>query len=159
MIAMVGRRVGVLHLVSGGSRQRPMADAARDLYDGLWFRSARALAEQGGGPWFILSARHGVLHPEERVQPYADRLEGRSAAAMRAWTGLVTARMEQLLPEADRIVLLCDREPPPELVRWLQVRCPEVEIPLAGLTIAAQVLHMTRALDRAADPRLAVGAA
>ena len=75
MVAMEGRRVGVLHLVSGGVRQQPRPEAARDLYDGLWFRSARARAERAGDAWFILSARHGLLDPDARVQPYADRLE------------------------------------------------------------------------------------
>ncbi|SFH81968.1 DUF6884 domain-containing protein [Albimonas pacifica] len=143
-----GRRVDVLHLVSGGARQQPRAEAARDLYDGLWFRSARARAERAGDAWFILSARHGLLEPEARVQPYADRLDGRSAAALRAWVTLTTERMERMLPEAGRVVVLCDRDPPPELLRWLRVRYPEVETPLAGLNIAAQVLHMARDADR-----------
>jgi len=159
MTAMEGRRIGVLHLVSGGPRQQPRPEAARDLYDGLWFRSARARAERAGDAWFILSARHGLLDPEARVQPYADRLEGRSAAAMRAWVTLTTERMERMLPEAGRVVLLCDREPPPELLRWLRVRYPEVETPLAGLNTAAQVLHMARDADRSAPvapPRCAV---
>jgi len=150
MTTMEGRRVDVLHLVSGGVRQQPRPEAARDLYDGLWFRSARARAERAGDAWFILSARYGLLDPDARVQPYADRLDGRSAAATRAWVALATERMERMLPEAGRVVVLADRDPPPELLRWLRVRYPEVETPLAGLNIAAQVLHMARDADRGA---------
>ncbi|WP_339948795.1 DUF6884 domain-containing protein [uncultured Albimonas sp.] len=148
MITMEGRRVDVLYLISGGARQQPRPEPAAELYDGLWFRSARGRAERDGDAWFILSARHGLLHPETRVQPYADRLEGCSAVARRAWIALATERMERMLPEAGRVVALCDRGPPPELLRWLRVRYPEVETPLAGLNIAAQVLHMARDADR-----------
>ena len=157
MNAMSGRRVGVVHLVSGCARQQPRPEPARDLYDGLWFRSARAVAERDADAWFILSARHGLLRPDARVQPYADRLEGRSAAALRAWSALVAEKMDRMAPEAERVVVLCDRPPPPELLRALEMRYPEVERPLAGLEIAAQVLHMARAADRAAPRRRVAG--
>jgi predicted ThiF/HesA family dinucleotide-utilizing enzyme len=33
----------------------------------------RAWAKARGNPWFILSAKHGLLHPDTTVEPYNDR--------------------------------------------------------------------------------------
>ena len=44
--------------------------AARDLYRSARFRKARAYAERRGKPWFIVSAEHGLVAPEEWLAPY-----------------------------------------------------------------------------------------
>lgn len=45
---------------------------ARDLYCSDWFRKARAFVESQGAPWFILSAKHVLLCPDEVVEPAQD---------------------------------------------------------------------------------------
>ena len=42
---------------------------AKDLYTSDWFRKARAYVEHRGGPWFILSAEHGLVDPETVIGP------------------------------------------------------------------------------------------
>ena len=43
---------------------------AADLYTSpLWLRR-RAYAEAAGRPWFIFSAKHGLLRPEEDIDRY-----------------------------------------------------------------------------------------
>ena len=37
---------------------------AKDLYRSPWFRKARRYVEQSGAPWFILSDKHGLVHPD-----------------------------------------------------------------------------------------------
>ena len=44
--------------------------AAKDLYSSARFRKARAYAEKLGDPWFILSAEHGLVAPDEWLAPY-----------------------------------------------------------------------------------------
>ena len=44
--------------------------AARDLYDSPLFRQSRAYAVASGRPWFILSAEHGLVGPDEWLAPY-----------------------------------------------------------------------------------------
>lgn len=156
----------VIHLVAGGGLQGGWSVPARDLYEGIWFHGARAWAEMAGGPWFILSARHGLLTPEEIVAPYGDRLSGRSAAAMRAWVAQVIAQMETRLPEARRVVVLSERPLPDDLLGWLRGRYGRVETPLDGLDLRRQVLALTQGLPGPAagasasdGPRLVSGAA
>lgn len=44
--------------------------AAKDLYVSPLFLKERRYAESSGRPWFILSAEHGLVGPEEWLAPY-----------------------------------------------------------------------------------------
>lgn len=47
---------------------------ARDLYDESgYFRDMRDWAEAHDRPWYILSAKHGLVHPDHRLTPYDER--------------------------------------------------------------------------------------
>ncbi len=54
-----------LYLVSCVSMKRASPSPARDLYVSQWFLKARAHVEAAGWPWLILSAEHGVVHPDQ----------------------------------------------------------------------------------------------
>lgn len=44
---------------------------ARDLYDkSRYFRKMRDWAESRGDPWYILSAKHGLVHPSDQIEDY-----------------------------------------------------------------------------------------
>ncbi|MGZ5227486.1 MAG: DUF6884 domain-containing protein [Burkholderiales bacterium] len=53
-----------IFLVSCVSRKAGMPLPARALYTSDLFRKVRAFVERAGGPWFILSAEHGLVHPD-----------------------------------------------------------------------------------------------
>ncbi len=57
---------------------------AKDLYVSDYFAKMRAYAEASGRPWFILSAEHGLVSPEEWLEPYErylpDTARGQSPA-------------------------------------------------------------------------------
>lgn len=75
-------------LVGCGASKREFACAARDLYTGCLFTDRRAFAERSGQPWFILSAKHGVLRPDTIVAPYDHRLPAwscRTQIALHQW--------------------------------------------------------------------------
>src|SRR6266508_6085183 len=59
-----------LYLVSCVSEKRSAPSAARDLYVSSLFRKARAFVEAQHAPWFILSAEHGLVHPDTVIAPY-----------------------------------------------------------------------------------------
>jgi len=55
-----------------GKRDEPAP--AADLYDkSAYFRDMRAWARARGDPWYILSAKHGLLAPERETRPYDNR--------------------------------------------------------------------------------------
>ena len=61
--------------------------AAKDLYVSPLFTRQRAYAENRGLPWFILSAEHGLVAPEEWLAPYERYLPDTPAAYRAAWGG------------------------------------------------------------------------
>ncbi|MEX0745353.1 MAG: DUF6884 domain-containing protein [Phycisphaeraceae bacterium] len=75
-------------------RRKPCA--ARDLYISPLFIKQRAYAEKSGVPWFILSAEHGVVLPDEWVSPYERYLPDTPAIFRSAWGIWVAARLELL---------------------------------------------------------------
>ena len=51
---------------------------AKDLYDSTYFRLKREFAETCCDKWRILSAKHGLLAPDEEIEPYDASLNPRS---------------------------------------------------------------------------------
>lgn len=54
---------------------------AKDLYMASdYFEKMRAWAEARGNPWYIMSAKHGLLAPNEIIAPYNERGISKSQA-------------------------------------------------------------------------------
>ncbi|WKW98892.1 MULTISPECIES: DUF6884 domain-containing protein [Rhodococcus] len=70
--------------------------AAKDLYVSALFTRQRAYAESRGLPWFILSAEHGLVAPEEWLAPYERYLPDTPAAYRAAWGRWVAERLDLL---------------------------------------------------------------
>ena len=70
--------------------------AARDLYLSPLFRKERAYAERSGRPWFILSAEHGLVAPDEWLAPYERYLPDTPSAFRQAWGMWVAERLDLL---------------------------------------------------------------
>ncbi|MGY2001713.1 DUF6884 domain-containing protein [Blastococcus sp. SYSU DS1024] len=75
-----------------GSKATGSAPAA-ELFTGAAFRKARDLAVRCGRPWYVLSAKFGLLHPEEVVAPYDVYLPKQSARYRSAWAEWVVAQL------------------------------------------------------------------
>jgi hypothetical protein len=58
---------------------------AKDLYVSPLWRGRRAYAEASGCPWLILSAKHGLLDPEQTIAPYDVALAHLDADARCQW--------------------------------------------------------------------------
>jgi len=69
------------------------AARARDLYSGSLFNRRRDWAERSGLPWFVVSARWGLVRPDEVIAPYDLHLADTSTAYRRAWGEFVAAQL------------------------------------------------------------------
>lgn len=79
--------------------------AAKDLYTSTLFKKQRAYAEKARVPWFILSAEHGLVAPNEWLAPYERYLPDTPASYRAAWGMWVAARLDLLAgPLADKII-------------------------------------------------------
>ena len=83
-------------LISCVKTKKPRPTAAKDLYASPLFAKERTYAEQSGAPWFILSAEHGLVAPDEWLAPYERYLPDTSPAYRSAWGAWVAARLELL---------------------------------------------------------------
>lgn len=76
---------GVIYLVACVAAKRASPTAAKDLYISVWFQKARRFVERTGAPWFILSARHGLVSPDRVIVPYDQTLNTMTVEKRRQW--------------------------------------------------------------------------
>ncbi len=129
---MSRERVPRLCLVSCVARKRARPASARELYVSDWFKKARAYAETRGAPWFILSAEHGLVRPDEEIAPYEKTLKAMGATERRRWAEKVIGQMERSLPGAETIAVLTGKPYREHLMGYLRSRAGRVETPLGG---------------------------
>ena len=76
---------------SGVTAAEPVRVA--DLFRSAGFTRAREHAVSSGLPWFVLSAKHGLLEPDDVVAPYALELGDSSTVYRSAWGEWVAAQL------------------------------------------------------------------
>ncbi len=80
---------------------------------------ARGLVEKTDQPWFILSAKYGLVLPDTIIPPYEQTLSTMGVVNRRAWASRVTQQMEEILPEADEVVVLAGVKYRENLIEYL----------------------------------------
>lgn len=128
-----------IYLVSCVSKKRAAPSPAKDLYRSEWFLRARRYVEATGSPWFILSAKYGLVPPDQVLAPYEQTLNTMGVADRRAWARRVQAQMDHDLPHTQRIVVFAGQRYREYLMAYLHRRGFTVEIPLEGLGIGEQL--------------------
>jgi hypothetical protein len=122
-------RVATVCLVSCVGAKGATTTEARDLYQSNWFIKARAYVEGFGSNWFILSAKHGLVRPDDLIARYNQTLNTIGIAERRSWARLVERQMDNQMPDAERIVVL----------DYLRRRAGTVQVPMEGLGIGRQL--------------------
>jgi hypothetical protein len=125
-----------LLLVTCVKSKQSVPAAACDLYTSALFQKQRAYAEATDLPWFILSARWGLVRPDEWLSPYELRLDDMSRAYRAAWGAWVAARLEQEVSDVSGMVVEIHAgqsylEPLSQPLRDLGV---SIRTPLTGLS-------------------------
>lgn len=83
-------------LIGCGKLKAPSACAAKDLYTGPLFRTARTYAEKNCDGWLILSAKYGLLEPDRIIEPYELKLTDLRMNARETWRSLAVLTAEIL---------------------------------------------------------------
>ncbi len=127
----------VITLVSCVAAKAAQARPAKDLYLSPLFKMARAYAEAQGGRWFILSAWHGLLHPDTVIPPYELTLNTMGQADRQRWAKYVLGQLNALEgPPPVRVVFLAGSRYREHLMGWAGARA---EVPMEGLRIGEQL--------------------
>lgn len=132
-------RVGLVGCVK---RKRRRPAPARELYTSTLFLGRRAFVEAMCDQWFILSARHGLVNPDEVLEPYDETLKDAPEAHRRRWSVGVLDQLERLFPDLRGVVFetragsaYLDHG----LAAGLEARGGLVERPTAGLSFGRQL--------------------
>ncbi len=133
-------------LVACAKQKRSSPAPARDLYVSPWFRKARAWAERSGHPWFIVSALHGLLAPEQVTAPYERVLSEYDKAGRLRWaSGVAGQLLPRLVATGATVTLLAGSLYAVPLIQVMGDRVKFLR-PMQGLGIGRQLGWLTRAL-------------
>ena len=95
-------------------------------------------------PWFILSAKYGLVSPNEVIAPYEETLNYFSREDRRAWSMRVFRVLEKKCPPPRTLIFLAGKKYREDIVALsLKVgyRC---ETPMEGLGIGIQLRWLSR---------------
>jgi hypothetical protein len=120
--------------------KRPYRARAKDLYCSPLWSGRRRYAESTCRPWFVVSALHGLVEPEEYLEPYDPALTDLTAAARRIWGDQVIEALALRVPLAHSMLEVhagsayraAIHEP-------LRRRGARMVVPLAGLGLGQQL--------------------
>lgn len=120
----------------------PGRHKAKDLYTSPLFKGRRQYAERSGVPWFILSAKHGLVAPDEEIDSYDVSLVDQPSAERAEWSRRVLAQIDTRLGDlrGKKVEIHAGLEYRDAGVeRGLRARGAQVVIPLAGAGIGQQI--------------------
>lgn len=92
-------------LIGCSSRKLSRSSPARELYASDLFRKSVRYAEGRGWPFAILSALHGLVLPDQVLDPYDFKASKLRGDALRSWGLAVSQRLEDTFPRATFVLL------------------------------------------------------
>jgi hypothetical protein len=138
-------------LVGCASQKLNRPAPARELYVSQLFKKASAYAEATCDRWYVLSAKHGLVHPDTVLEPYDVRLgtNHRTSPPIHTWAAGVRGQLDAELAGLENVTLVAlAGEQYRTAVR--DSRWP-VLVPMKGLGIGQQLGWLTGQLN--APPR------
>ena len=128
-----------LCLVSCVSVKQPAATPARELYTSPWFHKARACVEAIGCPWYILSAKYGLVDPDTTIAPYNLTLKSMPVNRRRAWANGVLEDLAPQLTGVKSAAFLAGKAYREFLDPALRERGMTIYVPMEGMRIGKQL--------------------
>jgi cytoplasmic iron level regulating protein YaaA (DUF328/UPF0246 family) len=132
-------------LVSCVKSKRPTSAPAAELYTSALFRGLRTYAENNADRWYVLSAAHGLVRPDQVLDPYEKTLNRMRRAERDAWARSVQTALEDVLPRGADILMLAGERYREGLIPFLQNRGHVVDVPLQGLPFGKQLQFLKQA--------------
>lgn len=120
---------------------------AVDMYISPLFRGGLRYAKLiGYDKLFILSAKYGLLKPEEKISPYNSTLKSKSENEKKLWSVniLNSLRKEGVDFEKDEIIILAGIE----YRKYIISKFKNYKIPLKGLSLGNQLKYYNNVLHR-----------
>ena len=110
--------------------------AAKEMYKGALFISTYKYAESLNGKIWILSAKYGLLHPNDVIAPYNKTLVGASKMECKKWAYKVYRQMvDKQIDFKEEAVFLCGTN----YRKYLITKFKKASAPLAHMGIGRQL--------------------
>jgi hypothetical protein len=135
--------MNTIYLVSCASKKRSDRLPARDIYVSGLFRETRKYVESTGCPWFILSAKYGLLRPDDIITPYNQTLNKMPVRERRLWAARVLTDLKPILSTVDQVEIFAGKRYR-EFIEEILRQKIEVVVPLEGLRIGQQIQWLKR---------------
>lgn len=131
--------MATIALVSCVGAKLGHAAPARELYVSPWFIKARRYVEEKRWPWFVLSARYGLVGSAATIEPYDQTLTDADTWARADWEARVRSQVGALVMQGDAVVVLAGERYRRALVPFLLARGCTVDVPMRGMGIGQQL--------------------
>ena len=134
--------MAVIGLVACGAKKKATAAPAKDLYNSSLFKKSKSFVESKCDKWFILSAKYGLLLPEQVVEPYNETLKSYSVKERAIWAESVFEDISKHINSGDKIIFLAGNCYGQFLIPKLQAMGIQIEVPMKGLRIGEQLHYL-----------------
>lgn len=134
-------RVGLIGCVKS---KRPGASLARDMYVSPLFVGRLRAVKSSCDEWFVLSAKHGLLSPDELIEPYDVALKNQPREFCETWSAQVLASLRDHFGSLAGLTFEIHAGSAYRdngLVRGLEAAGASVENPTEGLNFGQQLAH------------------
>ena len=138
--------MAVIALVSCVKAKQDTSAPAAQLYTSDWFRKARSYTQQHADAWYILSAKHHLVAPDEIIEPYDEALHDKYAPARRAWARRVLDALRLKVEPQDTLLILAGKMYRQYLIEPVETWDIHVEIPMEGMGIGQQKAWLKKQL-------------
>tara|TARA_R110002049_G_scaffold198475_5_gene368491 strand:+ start:1413 stop:2672 length:1260 start_codon:yes stop_codon:yes gene_type:complete len=136
-------------LVACTSRKGDQPAKAEFIYKSPLFSAARNFAEMRANQWFILSAKHGLLAPDDVVEPYNESLLNKSDSQRREWAERVHQALLTRIPDGAQIIFLAGSAYRTHLAPMLEAEGRRTAAPMSALGIGSQVAWLQKVANEA----------
>jgi hypothetical protein len=132
------------------SRKGDQPAPAEFIYKSPLFSAARSYAEKRSNQWFILSAKHGLLSPNDVINPYNESLMSQSDSQRKEWSEGVHKAFAARVPPGGRVIFLAGSTYRSDLAPRFEAEGRETAAPMSELGIGSQVAWLQRVEREAA---------
>lgn len=129
-------------LISFVSKKLPYKSKAKDLYTSPWFKlSYKYAVSLNPDKIFILSAKYGLLNPEQEIEPYNETLNTKSTQEIKDWAQEVIIDLKKQTDLGkDEFIFLAGTK----YRKFLILHIKNYKVPMQGLTIGRQLSFLKK---------------
>jgi len=148
------RTMARIVLVGCSKKKQKITSRAADLYTSPRFLKAKRFAESHSDRWYVLSAKHGLLLPNDEIAPYDLSLDMMDVQERARWATEVLDALEPCVSPGDEVTILAGPSYQKDVARGLTAMGAKVHAPLESQPIGRQLRllnEMNRPSKKEAD--------